>query len=167
MEVTTIVTPDTILGWHRQLVAQKWDHSERRQEKPGWQSVRQVIVNLVLGFAKENPSWGFDRIQSSLANVEYQICDTTVGMGTPDHKRVQNRDLLLGQRFSHFDHLQYRNLLKATSVNGNCEKDKWQSELRNNLNSFQPLAIYERAPRESVLTVVKDRKRASANKKRK
>ncbi len=79
----------------------------------------------------------------------------------------QNRDLLLRQRYSHFDRLQCRNLLKATSVIGNCEKDKWHNELRNNLNSSQPLATYERAPRENVLTVVKDRKRASATRKRK
>ncbi len=79
MELTTIVTPDTILRWHRQLVAQKWDYSERRKKKPGRPRVRQVIVDLVLQFAKENPSWGFDRIQGALANVGYQISDTTVG----------------------------------------------------------------------------------------
>ena len=64
-EVTTIVTPDTILRWHRELVARKWDYSERRKEKPGRPRVRQVIVDLVLRFAKENPSWGYDRIQGA------------------------------------------------------------------------------------------------------
>ena len=34
-ELTTIVTPDTILRWHRQLVAQKWDYSDRREKQPG------------------------------------------------------------------------------------------------------------------------------------
>ena len=58
MELTTIVTPDTILRWHRTLVAQKWDYSQRRKEKPGRPRVRQVIVDLVLRFARENPSWG-------------------------------------------------------------------------------------------------------------
>ena len=33
MELTTIVTPDTILRWHRKLVAQKWDHSEKRKSE--------------------------------------------------------------------------------------------------------------------------------------
>ena len=79
MEATTIVTPDTILRWHRQLVAQKWDYSARRKKKQGRPRVRQVIVDLVLQFAKENSSWGFDRIQGALANVGYQISDTTVG----------------------------------------------------------------------------------------
>ena len=79
IELTTIVTPDTILRWHRDLVAKKWDYSDRRRKKPGRPRVRQVIVDLVLRLAKHNPTWGFDRIQGALANVGYHICDTTVG----------------------------------------------------------------------------------------
>ena len=77
-ELTTIVTPDTILRWHRELVAQKWDHSEKRKSV-GRPRIRQVIVDLILRFASENPTWGYDRIQGSLANVGYHISDTTVG----------------------------------------------------------------------------------------
>jgi transposase InsO family protein len=77
-ELTTIVTPDTILRWHRQLVAQKWDHSQKRKSL-GRPRIRQVIVDLILRFAKENPTWGYDRIQGGLANVGYHISDTTVG----------------------------------------------------------------------------------------
>ncbi len=61
LEVGTLFTPDTILRWHRTLVAKKWDTSNRR--KIGRPRIRQVIVELVLRFARENPSWGFDRIQ--------------------------------------------------------------------------------------------------------
>jgi hypothetical protein len=78
-ELTTIVTPDTLLRWHRELVAKKWDYSERRKKKLGRPRVRQVIVDLILQLAKENPTWGFDRIQGGLANVGYHISDTTVG----------------------------------------------------------------------------------------
>ena len=78
-EVGTVFTPDTILRWHRQLVAQKWDHSDQRKQQPGRPRVRQVIVDLVLRLAKENPTWGYDRIQGALANVGYRISDTTVG----------------------------------------------------------------------------------------
>ncbi len=78
-EVGTLFTPDTILRWHRHLVAKKWDYSDRRKNKSGRPRVRRVIVDLVLRFAKENPSWGFDRIQGALANVGYFISDTTVG----------------------------------------------------------------------------------------
>lgn len=79
MQLTTIVAPDTILRWHRDLVAKKWDYSDRRRKKPGRPRVRQVIVDLILRLAKHNPTWGFDRIQGALANVGYHICDTTVG----------------------------------------------------------------------------------------
>ena len=76
-EVATIVTPDTLLRWHRQLIAAKWDYSHRR--KPvGRPRIRQEIVDLVLRFARENPRWGYDRIQGALANLGYHITDSTV-----------------------------------------------------------------------------------------
>ncbi len=84
MEMTTIVTPDTILRWHRQLVSQKWDFSNK-QNHIGRPRIRQVIVDLILRFAKENPTWGYDRIQGALANVGYPISDTTVGNVLKEH----------------------------------------------------------------------------------
>jgi hypothetical protein len=83
-EVGTLFTPDTILRWHRTLVAQKWDNSDRRK-RVGRPRIRQVIVDLILRFASENPSWGYDRIQGALANVGYQISDTTVGNVLKQH----------------------------------------------------------------------------------
>ena len=77
-EVGILFIPDTILRWHRMLVAQNWDYSDKRK-KPGRPRIRQVIVDLILRFAKENPTWGFDRIQGAVANVSYSISDTTVG----------------------------------------------------------------------------------------
>ena len=74
----TLFAPDTILRWHRMLVARKWDYSNRKEKKPGRPRIRQVIVDLTLQFAKENPTWGFDRIQGELSKVGYQICDSTV-----------------------------------------------------------------------------------------
>jgi transposase InsO family protein len=77
-EVGTLFTPDTVLRWHRQLVANKWDYSDRKINKPGRPRVRQVIVDLTVKFARENPTWGFDRIQGELSKVGYQISDTTI-----------------------------------------------------------------------------------------
>jgi hypothetical protein len=77
LELTTIVTPDTILRWHRELVAKKWDTSDKRKAV-GRPRIRQVIVDLILRFAKENSTWGCDRIQGALTNVGYHISDTTV-----------------------------------------------------------------------------------------
>ena len=78
-ELTTIVTPDTILRWHRRLIAAKWDYSDRRRNAPGRPPIANVIVQLALRFASENPTWGYDRIQGALANVGFQVSDTTVG----------------------------------------------------------------------------------------
>ena len=57
-EIATIVTPDTILRWHRQLVAAKWDYSNRRKAKPGRPPVSDEVTQLILRMARENPTWG-------------------------------------------------------------------------------------------------------------
>jgi transposase InsO family protein len=77
-QVGMLFTPDTILRWHRMLVADKWDYSEHRQSL-GRPRVGQEIVDLVLQCARENPSWGYDRIQGALANLGHNISDQTVG----------------------------------------------------------------------------------------
>ncbi len=59
-------------------MAQKWDYSDRRKKKPDRPRIRQIIVDLILRFAKQNTTWGYDRIQGALANVGYDISDTTV-----------------------------------------------------------------------------------------
>src|SRR5712691_10464472 len=59
--VANIVKPDTILGWHRQLVAQKFDGSQQRKA-PGRPTVDQELEALVVRMARENCSWGYDRI---------------------------------------------------------------------------------------------------------
>ena len=78
-EIGSLFTPDTILRWHRELVAQKWDYSDRRKKKPGRPPTPEDITQLVLQIARENPSWGYDRIVGALANVGHQISDQTVG----------------------------------------------------------------------------------------
>lgn len=78
-EVGTLFSPDTILRWHRTLVAGKWDYRDRRTKSPGRQPVSAEITELVLRMAKENPTWGYDRIQGALANLGHEISDTFVG----------------------------------------------------------------------------------------
>jgi putative transposase len=79
LKIATIVTPDTILRWHRRLVAEKWDYSDRRTGKPGRPQVSEEVKQLILRMARENPSWAYDRIQGALCNLGYKISDTTVG----------------------------------------------------------------------------------------
>src|SRR2546425_11344459 len=77
-EVAAIVKPDTILAWHRTLVAKKFDGSQQRQS-PGRPKIDQELEALIVRMARENRSWGYDRIVGALANLGYTISDQTVG----------------------------------------------------------------------------------------
>ena len=77
-EVASIVKPDTILAWHRKLIAQKFDGSQQRQA-PGRPPVDAELEALVVRIAQENRSWGYDRIVGALANLGYTVSDQTVG----------------------------------------------------------------------------------------
>ncbi len=69
------VRPDTLLGWHRQLVRRRWTYAGRR---PGRPSVSEEIHELVLRLARENPRWGYQRIVGELAGVGVRVSATTV-----------------------------------------------------------------------------------------
>jgi len=74
-DVATIVTPDTILRWHRRLVAQKWTYAKRRGGRPG---VLAEIRRLVVRMAEENPTWGYTRILGALKNVGHRVSRSTI-----------------------------------------------------------------------------------------
>jgi putative transposase len=69
------VRPDTLLGWHRQLVRRRWTYAGRR---PGRPAVSGEIRELVLRLARENPRWGYERIVGELAGVGVRVSATTV-----------------------------------------------------------------------------------------
>ena len=74
-EVTSLVTPETILRWHRKLIARKWTYGSPRQGRPG---VQDEIRRLVVRMAIENPSWGYTRIQGALKNLGHRVARATV-----------------------------------------------------------------------------------------
>lgn len=76
-EFATIGTPDTILRWHRLLIARKWDFSANRKS-PGRPATDQSIAVVTVQFASENPTWGYDRIQGALANLGHDIAPNTI-----------------------------------------------------------------------------------------
>ena len=57
-QVATIVTPDTILRWHRQLIARKWTFTPKRPGRPG---IMPEISSLIRHLSTENPAWGYTR----------------------------------------------------------------------------------------------------------
>jgi transposase InsO family protein len=69
------VRPDTLLGWHRQLVRRRWTYAGRRSGRP---AISTDIRELVLRVARENPRWGYQRIVGELAGVGVQVAATTV-----------------------------------------------------------------------------------------
>jgi transposase len=70
------ITPATILRWHHDLVARKWDFTDRR--RPGRPSTGTSLKTLIVGMARENPAWGHRRIQGELARLGYAIAASTV-----------------------------------------------------------------------------------------
>ena len=76
--VANIVKPDTILAWHRKLVAQKFDGSQQRKAL-GRPTIDHELEALVVCMARENHSWGYDRIVGALSNLGYTISDQAVG----------------------------------------------------------------------------------------
>jgi len=75
-EVAGIVTPETLLAWHRRLIAQKYDGSGKRE--PGRPRKSQQIEDLVVQMAEENRSWGYRRIQGALSNLGHKIARSTI-----------------------------------------------------------------------------------------
>ena len=76
-DTVSIVKPATILKWHRKLVAQKFDGSKNRKNR-GRPKISAEIEALIIKFARENRTWGYDRISGALANLGHKVSDQGV-----------------------------------------------------------------------------------------
>jgi putative transposase len=68
------VLPETLLRWHRDLVRRKWTYAHRS----GRRSVPAGTVGIILRLARENPTWGYRRIQGELAKLGIAVAPSTV-----------------------------------------------------------------------------------------
>ena len=68
-----LVTPGTLLAWHRRLIRRKWTYPPARP--PG---ISQEIRGLVLRLARENPAWGYRRVHGELSRLGHQVSAATV-----------------------------------------------------------------------------------------
>ena len=82
-EMRSIVTPDTLLAWHRTLIARKYDGRQRRG--PGRPPVAAEIRECVVRMATENRSWGYTRIQGALANLNHDVSRGTIATILKQH----------------------------------------------------------------------------------
>jgi putative transposase len=82
-EVATIVTPDTLLAWHRKLIAHKYDGSAQRG--PGRPRTAGEIEALVVRMAQENRVWGYRRILGALSNLGHRVARGTVANILREH----------------------------------------------------------------------------------
>jgi hypothetical protein len=69
-----VVTPATLLRWHRRLVARRWTYASRMARPPIGGEIRELVLCL----ARENPRWGYQRIARETNGLGLKVAATTV-----------------------------------------------------------------------------------------
>jgi putative transposase len=80
--VATIVTPDTLLRWHRQLIAAKHTYQKNRVGRP---ELMKTLRELIVRMAKDNPGWGYSRIRGEMRKLGHEVGRTTIAKTLIDH----------------------------------------------------------------------------------
>jgi putative transposase len=81
-EVACIVTPETILSWHRRLVARKWTFHRRTMGRP---PIEEEVRVLILKFARNDSNWGYTSIRDRLRNLGHRVSRSTVASVLREH----------------------------------------------------------------------------------
>ena len=76
-EIVCQVTPQTLLAWHRNHVAKKYDSSGKRR-KAGRPPSREELRDLVIRMAKQDRGWGYTRIRGAMANLGHELGRGTI-----------------------------------------------------------------------------------------
>ena len=70
--------PETLTDWYRRLIAEKYNSYRDGVKKRGRPKTPVAVIDLIIRFARENPSWGCERMASQLRNLGYQVSERTV-----------------------------------------------------------------------------------------
>ena len=79
-QIASVATPATLLRWYRCLIAAKYDGSKNRS--PGRPPTAKDIRELIVRVARENPTWGYTRLQGALKNLADMNSDATPSRGS-------------------------------------------------------------------------------------
>jgi hypothetical protein len=87
------VRPETLLRWHRRLVAAAWTYSHPQTGRP---ALDREVLQLIIRLARENPRWGYQRIKGELQHLGIRISATTIRTMLPVHERRHDQQGLPG-----------------------------------------------------------------------
>src|SRR4030066_66194 len=74
--ILRIVQPETVLGWHRDLVRRKWSYTHRN--KGGRPKMDRELESLIMRLVRENPRWGYGKIEGELLKLGYEASRTAI-----------------------------------------------------------------------------------------
>jgi putative transposase len=104
-----LVTPATLLRWHRELVARRWTYPHRR---PGRPATPVEVQELTVRLARENPGWGYRRIQGELIGLGIKLAASTVWAILRD-AGIEPAPMRLETGWSEFLHRQAASILEC------------------------------------------------------
>lgn len=74
-QIATIAAPDSLLRWHRPLIARKWTYARTSRRRGVVVEIRQLVQRM----ATDNPTWGYTWIHGALQNVGHRVGRSTIG----------------------------------------------------------------------------------------
>jgi putative transposase len=102
--VMMIFKPDTVLGWHRELVRRKWTF--KRKTKPGRPGISSELEAMIVRLAKENTRWGYDKIQGELLKLGHNLSASSVRNILKQHRIAAATERSSGSWRSFLGHYQ-------------------------------------------------------------
>ncbi|MEU4848341.1 hypothetical protein [Streptomyces gilvosporeus] len=111
-----LVTPNTILRWHRRLVAQKWTYPNHADRPP----IDEAIATLIEQLALDNASWGYQRIQGELLKLGHSVGASTIRRGLKRLKIPPVPQRQTDTTWRHFLHTQASTMLAVDFFHVDC-----------------------------------------------